>query len=72
MLLFRSEEHVEQWCRIWNLPRGAILGPELAWRLARAWYAVDRREPDWRRRTVEECEALFAELGLTGEFWKLR
>ena len=72
MLLFRSEEHVERWCEAWRLDRGAVLAPEQAWRLARAWYAVDRREPTWRRPTVDECETLFAELGLTGEFWKLR
>jgi hypothetical protein len=27
--------------------------------------------PDWRRRTPEEAEAVFASLGLTGEFWRL-
>lgn len=72
MLLFRSEEHVERWCQTWKLPRGAILTLEQAWRLAQAWYVPDRREPTWRRKTVDEAEALFAELGLTGEFWNLR
>jgi hypothetical protein len=72
MLLFRSEEHVERWCRAWSLPRGATLSPETAWQLARAWYSPDRRERTWRRRTVDETEALLAELGLTGPFWALR
>ena len=71
MLLFRSEEHIEPWRRQRNLPRGAVLSLDQAWRLARAWYA-DRLDPGWRRKTVDEAEALFAELGLHGPFWSLR
>jgi hypothetical protein len=29
-------------------------------------------EPDWRRATIEETEALLTSLGLTGRFWNLR
>ena len=72
MLFFRSEEHVDRWCGQWRLERGAVLPLDLGWRLAQAWYGVDRRDPQWRRRTVEETEALFGELGLTSEFWSLR
>jgi hypothetical protein len=71
MLLFRSEEHVGRWCEAWRMPRGAVLPPELAWQLAHAWYAADRRDPGWRRRTADETRKLFAELGLTGAFWEL-
>jgi hypothetical protein len=71
MLLFRSEEHIDRWCRQWNIPRGATLPLGQAWRLARAWF-TDRREPGWRRRTVAETEALFKELELNSEFWSLR
>ena len=72
MLLFRSEEHVDRWCASWSLPRGATLTPHQTWRLARAWYSPDRRDPSWRRRTVDETEELLASLGLTGPFWNLR
>jgi hypothetical protein len=72
MLLFRDEEHVARWCRQWQLPHGAILSLERAWQLAVAWFAADRTAPDWRRPPVEEVETLFASLGLTGPFWKLR
>jgi hypothetical protein len=71
MLLFWSEEHVQKWCRDWNLPRGEVLPLEKCWRLAEAWYGPDRREPGWRRRTVDETEALFTELGLASPFWRL-
>ena len=72
MLLFRSEEHVDRWCDAWSLPRGATLSPEVAWRLAHAWYSPDRRGADWRRRTVEETEELLQQLELSGPFWQLR
>lgn len=72
MLLFRSEEHVDHWCQQWKLPRGALLSLEQGWRLAQAWYGPDRREPAWRRKTIEETEALLRELGLISPFWNLR
>ncbi len=72
MLLFRSEEHVEKWCGDWSMPRGASFSPEDCWRLARVWFDADRGQPEWRRRTVEEVEAVFAALGLASDFWRLR
>ena len=72
MLLFRSEEHIERWCRSWRLECGAILTLEQTWGLAQAYYGPDRREPSWRRKTLDETEAVFAELGLTSPFWNLR
>lgn len=71
MLLFRSEEHVDRWCRERDIPRGGTLTPEQLWGLASTWYR-ERMSPDWRRRTPEEAEDVFAGLGLTGDFWSLR
>jgi hypothetical protein len=71
MLAFRSEAHVERWCEQRGIAKGAVFSLEQAWRLAGAWYE-DRLSPVWRRRTPDEAEALFAELGLTGDFWRLR
>jgi hypothetical protein len=72
MLLFRSEEHIDRWCESWRMPRGAVIPLAQGWELARIWYGEDRRAPEWRRRTLEETEAVFASLGFTSEFWKLR
>lgn len=66
MLLFRSEEHVEQAGKT----RGAFMTAEQIWRLADTWYH-DRDDPAWRRRSADEAEAVFAEIGLGGEFWRL-
>ena len=68
MLAFRSEAHVDRWCEARRIPRGAVFTLEQAWQLARAWYA-DRLSADWRRRTPDEAEAVFASIGLTGAFW---
>jgi hypothetical protein len=71
MLLFRDEAHIDRWCGARDLPRGAAFTPEQAWRLAYGWYQ-DKLRPDWKRHTVEETEALLAEVGLSGPFWNLR
>ncbi len=70
MLLFRSEEHVAARYGERGILTGATLTLEQQWELARIWYA-DRMSPDWRRRTAEEAEAVFARLGLAGDFWRL-
>ncbi len=62
MRLLRSEEEVPA--------DGASLPVAQLERLARAWYG-DRLDPAWRPRTREESQAIFAGLGLTGEFWAL-
>lgn len=66
MLLFRSEEHVERSGKL----KGGLMTPEQMWRLADTWYH-DRDDPAWRRRSTDEAEQVFADIGLTGEFWKL-
>ena len=69
-MLFRSEEHIDSWCEGRDLPRGAVLSLEQGWRLAEGWYH-DRLRPDWQRKTPEEAEAFFVQLGLTSPFWSL-
>ena len=48
----------------------AILPIEQATALAREWYK-NKLDPDWRRYTAEEAEAIFDELALDPEFWRL-
>lgn len=66
MLLFSSEEHVGRSGK----RKGELMTPEQMWRLADTWYH-DRDDPGWRRRSADEAEQVFADIGLTGEFWKL-
>ena len=39
--------------------------------LLNGWFK-DKLNPEWRRHTLEEEEALLAEIGLIGSFWNLR
>jgi len=71
MLLFRDEGHVDRWCEARDLTRGATITPEQAWRLAYGWYK-DKVQPQWRRHTVDEAEALLSSVGLNDAFWNLR
>jgi hypothetical protein len=71
MLLFRSEEHVENWCKQWNLPIGSMLSLDQILQLATAWYKPDRRNPEWRRYTIDEAHGIFKKIGLTSPFWNL-
>ncbi len=70
MLAFRSEAHVDEWCSRRGIPKGAVFTLDQAWRLADAWYA-DKLSPEWTRASVEEAQATFAAIGLTGDFWRL-
>ena len=40
------------------------------WELARRWYA-GRMEPEWRGRPAQVNQAIFEEIGLTGDFWRM-
>lgn len=71
MLLFRDEEHIDIWRTQWSQPRGAMITIDQAWRLAVAWYG-NKMDPQWVRATLDETEALLADIGLTGPFWNLR
>ena len=72
MCIFRSEEHVDRWCVANHRGRGGTMTVPQQWQLARAWHGEDRRSPAWRRKTVDEAEAVLSSIGLTGEFWRLR
>ena len=70
MRLFRSEEHVARWSEETDIPVGDVFSLDSLWRLAQLWFA-DRLSPSWRRRTVDEANAIFANAGLEGAFWRL-
>ena len=70
MQLFRSEEHVRTWSKATGIPVGAIFPLDALWTLASLWFH-DRLSPAWRRRSMDEAHANFAQAGLTGPFWRL-
>jgi hypothetical protein len=68
MLLFRSEETVNDWCAARNIPRRPLISLEQLWQLAVTWYG-NRLTLDSRRPGRDEMASIFALLGLTGPFW---
>ena len=68
MLFFRSEERVREWCRSKDVPLRPLVSLDQLWVLAREWYAT-RLQPDSRRPAPAEMRAIFARLGLAGDFW---
>jgi hypothetical protein len=43
---------------------------EQCWHLSQLWYP-GRLRADWQRKNAQETEAVFAQVGLSGEFWRL-
>jgi len=68
MQLFRSEEHLQRWRAPRRPSPGGEMSLETMWKLADAWYR-DRLDPAWRRKSAQEAEDLFRQLGLDGEYW---
>jgi hypothetical protein len=70
MLLFRSEEEIDDWCARHERPRGGIVRAGRLHELARRWYG-DRLDPGWRPRAAQESQAILSAVGLVGPFWDL-
>ena len=68
MLLFRSEEWIDIWCKRNNLERGEVLTVNQVWELSKLSYH-DRLSMDYHGRTVEQAEEIFRQAGLKSEFW---
>ena len=68
MLLFRSEETVDGWCRARGVPRRPLIQLSQLWELAVAWYA-NRLTVESRRPAPVEVVTIFSRIGLEGPFW---
>ena len=68
MLFFRSEDRVRVWCRERGQPVRPLVRMDQLWRLATTWYGT-RLQEDSRRPRPDEMRAIFAGLGLAGDFW---
>ena len=70
MELFRSEEEVNHWGAVTDRRVGAVFEPKILWTLASRWYD-DRFDLHWRRKTVEQRQAILRDVGLEGDFWRI-
>jgi hypothetical protein len=70
VLPFRRAEDVPPWCERHGIPLGAVVPAAQVAALGRAWYGRHLDE-DWRKWTVAEAQAIFEDVGLRGELWRL-
>jgi len=68
MLLFRSEEWIDKWCKRNNLERGEVLTIQQVWNLSKLWYR-DRLTLDYHGRSIEQAQEIFKQAGLMSAFW---
>ena len=71
MLFFRSEEMVREWCTAHGYPLRPRVTIDQLWSLATTWYGT-RLQENSRRPQPDEMRAIFAGLGLEGDFWDPR
>lgn len=70
LLPFRSERELHDWTARHGIGPGEALAAETLFELSRHWYGGHLR-PDWRKHSVSEAQAIFAKVGLEGDFWRL-
>jgi len=70
ILFFTSAAEIDAWCVRHGRPRGAVLDIETGIKLAGLWFG-DYASPGWRRKTPQQGEAIFRELGLDSTFWRM-
>ena len=68
MLLFRSEEWIDKWCKRNKLERGETLSVNQVWELSKLWYH-NRMSLDYHGRNIEQAQDVFRQAGLTSAFW---
>ncbi len=70
MLLFRSEESINDWCHTHQMPRGQSLTLDEVWTLSQQWYG-NRLDLEYTSRTAEQVVEIFKSVGLSSTFWQL-
>ncbi len=69
MLLFRSKEHAQGWCRRQGMPLGEVVPFEQVFALSKLWYR-DRLSLDYSGRSHEQAHHIFEQVGLVSDFWR--
>lgn len=69
-LVYEDEQAVETWCQNHRMAKGKVVPIQQVWELAKVWYGY-YLDPNWQPKTIEKAEAIFAKVGLNGDFWKM-
>ncbi len=69
-LVFKAEADIDLWCKAHRVKKGEAVPLQQVWQLAQRWYGY-YLDPQWKRKTPEFAEQIFADVGLTSDFWKM-
>lgn len=70
MLVFESEEQVDDWARRHQIPRGDLQPIQKIWDFSREWYG-NHLNPEWIKWTIDDAKRMFHTYELKGEIWNL-
>jgi len=70
LLPFHSPPDAAAWAARHRLPLGEVISLNQTADLARRWYG-GHADPDWRKWTMQEAQAIFHAVGLRSDFWRL-
>jgi Alkylmercury lyase len=70
MLVFKNEEHIDNWCKQHNIPKGDVQAIDKVWKLSQKWYG-NHLNPEWTKWTGDEAKQIFKDFDLTHPIWNL-
>ena len=70
MLVFRSEDKVDEWCSKRGLPKGDVRPIQQVWGFASEWYSR-HAERNWEKWSVTQAADMFRKHDLTHPIWRL-
>lgn len=70
MLVFDSEQQIDQWCKRHGMPKGDVQPLDHIWEFAKVWYQ-NHLDEHWVKWTINESSEIFSRFGLSHEVWQL-
>jgi hypothetical protein len=70
MLVFETEEQIDEWSTQHNIPKGDVQPISSIWEFSKKWYG-NHLNLNWEKWTMAEAKAIFSQFDLKGEIWDL-
>lgn len=70
MLLFDSEDAIDNWCSRHAMDKGDVQPIEKIWEFSKVWYG-NHLCREWVKWTAEEAKAIFKRFDLVGPIWEI-
>jgi hypothetical protein len=70
MLIFSSEDDIDNWCTRHHFSKGDVQSIENIWNFAQVWYG-NHSSQQWTKWTNEQAKDIFQRFHLTHDVWKI-